>query len=480
MSRRTKIVATLGPVTDTPEALDAILRAGVDVARVNFSHGSADEHIARVQRFRDAAKRVGKFAAVLADLPGPKMRVKMPALRFLNCDDTVWFSLAAAPVDSGDLVLTEPELLADVQPGQRMLLDDGRLQLEAVETTGGRLRSKVVVGGTLHPNKGLNLPDTPLTMAALTARDRDAIGIAAQAGVDWVAVSFVRGPEAADETRAACTAAGMKDIPVLAKVERPEAVGRAGAIVAAFDAIMVARGDLGVELPLERVPSVQKTLINEARAAGKPVITATDMLDSMRQNPRPTRAEASDVANAIYDGTDAIMLSGETAVGQYPVEAVACMHRIAVETESHMRSMPARHPEVYDPSDDAIDCSLTVSACNLADELGASAIITPTLSGRTAKLAARHRPWSRVVAVAPTDAVLQRLALVWGITPVRMTPVAPGGPRMTTAVKDAFAAGTVKAGELVVVLAGHPIAGEPRFPTVRVVRIGDDGTPTAP
>jgi pyruvate kinase len=408
------------------------------------------------------------------------MRVKMPALRFLNADDAVWFSLTAAPVEPGDLVLTEPELLADVRPGQRMLLDDGRLQLEAVETTGGRLRSRVIVGGTLHPNKGLNLPDTPLTMPALTSRDREAIGVAAQAGVDWVAVSFVRGPEAADEVRSACEAAGMTDVPVLAKIERPEAVDRAGAIVAAFDAIMVARGDLGVELPLERVPSVQKTLIAEARAAGKPVITATDMLDSMRNNPRPTRAEASDVANAIYDGTDAIMLSGETAVGQYPVEAVSCMHRVAVETEQHMRRMSGRHADVYDASDDAIDSSLTMAACALADELNAAAIVTPTLSGRTARLAARHRPWARVVAVAPTDAVLQRLALVWGITPVRMTQVPPGGARMARAVKDAFAAGILKAGELVVVLAGHPIAGEPRFPTVRVVRVGEDGTPVAP
>ena len=479
MSRRTKIVATLGPATDTPDVLDAILRAGVDVARVNFSHGTADEHLARVARFRDAAKRVGKFAAILADLPGPKMRVKMAALRFLNAGDAVFFSLDATPAEPGDLVLTEPELLADVRPGQRMLLDDGRLQLEAVESGNGRLRARVLVGGALHPNKGLNLPDTPLTMSALTSRDRDALAIAARAGVDWVAVSFVRGPEAADETRAACAAVGL-DVPVLAKVERPEAVDRAGAIVAAFDAIMVARGDLGVELPLERVPSVQKALIAEARAAGKPVITATDMLDSMRNNPRPTRAEASDVANAIYDGTDAVMLSGETAVGSYPIEAVACMSRIAAETESHQRQARHATQAVFDPTGDEIDTNITMAACSLADEVGASAIVTPTLSGRTARVAARYRPWARVVAVAPTDAVLQRLALVWGITPVRMTPVAPGGARMAVAVQDAFAAGTVRVGERVVVLAGHPIAGGPRFPTVRIVRVGEGGASEEP
>ncbi len=479
MSRRTKIVATLGPATDSPDMLDAILRAGVDVARVNFSHGAPEEHIGRVARFRDAANRVGKFVALLADLPGPKLRVKMSSLRFLNVGDPVYFSLTHAPVDVSDLVITEPEMLADVRPGHRMLLDDGRLQLEAVETSNGRVMARVVVGGTLHPNKGLNLPDTPLTMAALTERDYAALAVAARAGVDWVAVSFVRGPEAANEVRAACKAAGI-DVPVLAKIERPEAVERAGAIVAAFDAIMVARGDLGVELPLEKVPTVQKMLIAQARAAGKPVITATDMLDSMRNNPRPTRAEAGDVANAIFDGTDAVMLSGETAVGSYPVEAVACMHRIAVETEAHIHHTRAPHAAIYDASGDEIDDPITLAACSLADEVGATAIVTPTLSGRTAKLAARFRPWARVVAVAPTDAVLQRLSLVWGITPVRMTSVAPGGDRMAIAVQDAFVAGTVKVGERVVVLAGHPIAGGPRFPTVRVVRVGEGGTSNEP
>jgi pyruvate kinase len=479
MSRRTKIVATLGPATDTPEVLDAAIRAGIDVARVNFSHGTPDEHIARVARFRDAARRVGKYVAVMADLPGPKLRVRLPAPRFLNPGDTVSFSLSDAPVAAEDLVITEPEMLADVRPGQRMLLDDGRLQLEAGESSGGRLSAKVTVGGTLNPNKGLNLPDTPLSVPTLTDRDRAAIAVAAKAGVDWVALSFVRTAQAADDVREACAAVGL-NVPVLAKIERPEAVGRAGAIVAAFNAIMVARGDLGVELPLERVPAVQKQLIAEARAAGKPVITATDMLDSMRSNPRPTRAEASDVANAIYDGTDAVMLSGETAVGSYPVEAVACMHRIAVETEAHMRRRRAPHAAVYDPSSDEIDAEITLAACSLADELEASAIVAPTISGRTARIASRCRPWARIIAVAPSDAVLQRLALVWGITPVRMSPVESGGGRMATAVKDAFAAGTVKPGDRVVVLAGHPIEGGPRSPTVRVMRIGEGGTPGEP
>ena len=474
-TRRTKIVATLGPATDDPAVLDAVLRAGVDVARVNFSHGTADEHVARVKRFREAAARVGKFAAVLADLPGPKLRVKLPAARDLAADQVIHFSLSAAPTGPDDLTITEPELLADVRPGQRLLLDDGRMQLEAVGTEAGRLAARVVVGGTLKPNKGLNLPDTPLTIAAVTPRDREALAVAAAAGVDWAALSFVRGPEAAAEVRSALDAVGLK-VPVIAKVERPEAVGRMAGIVAAFDGVMVARGDLGVEIPLERVPTVQKMLIAECRAAGKPVITATDMLDSMRENPRPTRAEASDVANAIYDGTDAVMLSGETAVGRYPVEAVSCMHRIAVEIETHLERSGASFRARFAPPGGGIDDPVVLAACELAAEVGAAALVVPTLSGRTARLVVRHRPWVRVVAVAPSEAVLRGLALVWGVTAVRMTPPGPGGDRMAAAVRDAFAAGTVRPGERVVVTAGHPIEGGPYFPTVRVVKVGEGGS----
>jgi pyruvate kinase len=477
--RRTKIVATLGPATDPPAVLDAVLRAGVDVARINFSHGAPDDHLGRIARFREAAKRVGKFAAVLADLPGPKLRVKLPAARTLAVGDTISFSLSAQPVQADDLVLTEPEVLADVRPGQRMLLDDGRLQLEAGTADGGRLTAKVAVGGTLQPNKGLNLPDTPLGIPAVTDRDRAALAVAARAGVDWVAVSFVRGPEAADEVRAAMAAVGL-NAPVIAKIERPEAVARAVAIVHAFDGVMVARGDLGVEIPLERVPTVQKILIAECRAAGKPVITATDMLDSMRENPRPTRAEASDVANAIFDGTDAVMLSGETAVGKFPVEAVACMARIAVETETHLRESGVESGQDCARPDRGVDDPLAVVACSLADEVGAAAVVIPTLTGRTARLVTRHRPWARVVAAAPADPVLQRLALDWGVIPVRMTPAGAGGDRMATAVRDAFAAGTVAAGERVVVLAGHPIEGGPLYPTVRVVRVGAAGESVEP
>ena len=479
MPRRTKIVATLGPVTDTPEAIERILLAGVDMARINFSHGSAEEHLFRIARFRVAAEKLGKIVAVMADLPGPKLRVKIAAARELIRGETVSFSLANRPIHADDIVITEPEILADVRPGQRILLDDGRLQMIALEVANGRLTATVTDGGLLLPNKGINLPDTPLSIAAVTDRDRIALATAAKAQVDWVALSFVRGPEAAAEVRAAMAAVGL-NCPVIAKMERPEAVSRAKSITQAFDGIMVARGDLGVEIPLEKVPMAQKQLIAEAKSQGKPVITATDMLDSMRTNPRPTRAEASDVANAIFDGTDAVMLSGETAVGQYPVEAVSCMARIAEETESHLETHGDATFNMPFVAGEAVDDPLAQAACELSAELSAAAIIVPTLSGRTARLVARHRPWARIVAASPSPHVLRGMAVVWGLTPVLMTPVSGGLDRISAAVRDSYASGVVKAGDLVIVLAGHPIAGGSRQPTIRVVRVGEGGSASEP
>jgi pyruvate kinase len=480
MPRRTKIVATLGPATDDPDVMEKCVRAGIDVARINFSHGTAAEHLACIARFREVSAKVGRVTAVLADLPGPKLRCLLPAARDLPPGGELTFSLTDERTRPEDVILTEPEVLADVRPGQRILLDDGRLQLEAVGTADGRLTAHVLVGGTLKPNKGLNLPDTPLSIAAVTDRDREAIAVAARAGADWLALSFVRGPEAARELREAAADAGFAG-PVLAKLERPEAVTRAAAITAAFDGVMVARGDLGVEIPLEQVPVAQKQLIAEARAAGKPVITATDMMDSMRTSPRPTRAEASDVANAIFDGTDAVMLSGETAVGQYPVEAVATMARIAEVTETHLRQMGRDTADfTFAPSIHDADDPIARAACSLAREVGAAAVVCPTLTGRTARLLARHRPWMRVVATAPDAPTLRRMAVVWGLQPVPMGRLAPGDDRLTAAVRDAFRAGAVQVGDRVVVLAGHPTEGGPRYPTVRVSRVGEGGASEEP
>jgi pyruvate kinase len=474
MPTRTRIVATLGPSTDAPGVLEAMLRAGLDVARINFSHGTADDHLRRIAALRAAARAAGVYAAALADLPGPKLRALIPAPLALTVGQEIRF--ATAPDVSADVMPTEPELLTHVRPEQRLLLDDGRLLLRAVRQDGRCLIARVEAGGTLQPKKGINLPDTDLPIAALTQRDRDALTVAAQAGVDWLALSFVCGPESAGECRQAAHAVGLA-VPVLAKVERPQAVERAADIIAAFDGIMVARGDLGVEIPLERVPAVQKRLIAQARAAGKPVVTATEMLDSMRTNPRPTRAEVSDVANAIYDGTDAVMLSGETAVGDYPVEAVACMDRIARAAEADLREDGW---DVIVPHG-TIDDQVTHLTCTLARDMVADAIVVPTLSGRTARLVARHRPRAAVVAVAPGEEVLRQLALVWGLVQVPLSPhLRPGEDRLEAAVRAALEHGALREGQLVVVLAGHPVEGGDRFPTIRVVRVGPGGTSLAP
>lgn len=475
MLRRTRIVATLGPATDRPEVLEKMLQAGLDVARINFSHGTAEDHHKRITQLRELAKRAGRTVAVLADLPGPKLRVLLKEALDLTVGQLVKIALRDSV--SGDLHLTEPEVLAKAKPGQRVLLDDGRLQARVTVCTSDQVTMKIEDGGKLLPNKGINLPDTELNIPALTRRDREAIAVAAAAGVDWLALSFVRDASAAHELRAVARVHNL-EVPILAKMERPEAVRKAAEIIDAFDGIMVARGDLGVEIALEKVPHIQKKMIALARAASKPVVTATDMLDSMRHNPRPTRAEASDVANAVYDGTDAVMLSGETAVGDHPLEALQCMDRILREAEVHMADDGPRLVVV--PKGELND-HVTHLTCTLAQDAEAAAIIAPTLTGRTARMVARHRPRPAIIAVSSHEEVLRQLSLVWGVRAVPpATPIQSGDDRLEAAVRAAFVTGAVRTGDRVVVLAGHPIEGGEGFPTIRVVRVGEDGKSCEP
>lgn len=475
MNRRTRIVATLGPATDAPGVLEAILELGLDVARINFSHGSADEHRQRVQRVRELSVQRCRPLAILGDLPGPKLRALITQPLELLAGQQL--TMGRTRHSDADIALTEPEALDRIHERQRVLLDDGRLQLHVVRVQKQLVTLQVDVGGQLLPNKGVNLPDTQLTIAAVTSRDREALAVAAELGVDWLALSFVRAAYAADELRASAHAVGL-DVPIMAKIERPEALSCIPDIVTAFDGIMVARGDLGVEIPLEQVPQVQKDVIEAARVAGKPVVTATDMLDSMRINPRPTRAEASDVANAVYDGTDAIMLSGETAVGAYPVEAVQYMDRIARETETHLDDRCWRELSV--PRGDIRD-HITHLTCSLARDINATAIITPTYSGRTPLMVARHRPSVDIIAPTPDEAVLRQMALSWGLTPVRLNPhLETGADRLDASVLAAFQAGAVQPGMRVIVLAGHPHEGGQGLPSLRVVRVGQQGQSEEP
>ncbi len=413
--------------------------------------------------------------AVLGDLPGPKLRAILAEP--FSLEERQLVTLARTRNGQGDFSLTEPDLLEKVMVGQRVLLDDGRLLLRVKEVRKDHVVLQVEVGGTLLPNKGVNLPDTQLTIATVTARDREALAIAADVGVDWLALSFVRAAYAANELRATARTYGLS-VPIMAKIERPEAVQHYEQIIEAFDGIMVARGDLGVEIPLQKVPSVQKKLINAARAAGKPVVTATDMLDSMRNSPRPTRAEASDVANAVYDGTDALMLSGETAIGDYPVHAVRCMDRISREIEKELDEEHWR--EVFVPRGEIRD-HFTHLTCELAWEIQADAIITPTYSGHTPRMVSRHRPGVAIIAPTPDESVLRQLALTWGLTPVPLNPnLEPGADRMEASVQAAFRAGAIQPGQRVIVLAGHPLEGGEGLPTIRVVKVGEEGRSNAP
>ena len=474
LQRRTRIVATLGPATDPSGVPEALLSAGLDVVRINYAHGSAIEHAERVARWRLLSRNASRHLGVLADLPGPKLRVLLSEPLSLESGQSVTAGRTAGA--DADFHVTEPELLDDLKAGQRVLLDDGRLQLRVARLEAARIVLRVEAGGTLLPNKGANLPDSVLAVPALTSRDHAALAAAAVAAPDWLALSFVRSPDAADALRSAARSHGL-DLPVLAKIERPEAVECSRAIIEAFDGIMVARGDLGVEIALEQVPHVQKQLIRQARAAGKPVLTATDMLDSMRGSSRPTRAEVSDVASAVRDGSDALMLSAETAIGSYPVAAVTWMDRIAREAEKHFRD---EERMVVVPHDEIRD-HVTHVTCSLAREVSAAAIIVPTNSGRAARLVARHRPSVPIVAPTSSEALRRRLALVWGLqtVPLDLAPQ-PGEDRLELVLRAAFTHGAVRSGDRVVVLAEHPAERGERFPTIRVARVGEGGRSCEP
>jgi pyruvate kinase len=445
----------------------------LDVARINFAHGSVEELKARIARLRALADPMPRPVAILLDLPGPKLRVVLDNPLTLAAGQEV--TLATEAGGTGQIHVTEPEALAQIKPEQRVLMDDGRLQFRVKTRAKDSVVLQAIAGGTLMPNKGINLPDTDLALPAVTPRDRAALAMAASSTIDWLGLSFVRSPGDAQELREVARTFGLR-LPILAKIERPEAVEHAQGIIEAFDGIMVARGDLGVEIDVEHVPHVQKRLINLARAAAKPVITATDMMDSMRSNSRPTRAEASDVANAVYDGTSAVMLSGETAAGQYPVEAFQMMDKIVRQAEAHFQEGPLRELPIAGGIEDHIS-RLT---CHLAADIRADAIITPAFSGRTARLVSRHRPRIPIVVPVTHETVYRQMALVWGLQAVRMKERATASDRLEKVVQSAFQAGAVASGALVVVLAGHPIEGGDRFPTIRVVRVGPAGESLEP
>ncbi len=450
---RTKIVCTLGPACDSDDTVRAMVHAGMSVARINFSHGDHVTHSARIERVRRIAQEENVVLAILGDLQGPKLRVGNIAggSVAVQAGQEIVLTLREVPGDAHEITLPHSELIEAVHPGQRLLLDDGQLEFVVAEASPTDVRCTVVTGGVLGSHKGVSAPGAQLNLSALSDKDREDARFAVEQQLDYLALSFVRTGDDVCELRSWLSDLGS-DIPIVTKIEKAEAIDNFEDILGCSDAIMIARGDLGVETPAESVPLVQKRLIQRCNRRGLPVITATQMLNSMITSPRPTRAEASDVANAILDGTDAVMLSGETASGQYPVQAVQTMARIASMTEP---SFP------YDTwladvkvEEHAIDAAIGRATVDIAEELGAKAIATLTHSGRSARLISQYRPSIPIFAAATTERVQRQLALVWGVVPMLTEHHLTTDDRIRAAAALSVKSGLAHNGDLIVIAAG--------------------------
>ena len=463
--RRAKIVATIGPASESEQVLESLIKAGMNVARLNFSHGTHQEHEAKVARIRAVSKKLGMPVGILQDLQGPKIRVgKLEEPLQLAIDEQVclYATKDEVPTTEHQLIPVDfRELFESVQAGDRLLLDDGRLALEVLTSEGRVIHAKVLVGGTLSSHKGINLPGVKLRISGFTEKDKADLAFGISQGVDAVAISFVRSAEDVKTVRAAMDEFARDKFvrPLLiAKLEKPEAMNELEAILDIVDGVMVARGDLGVELPPERVPSLQKLIIRSANARAKLVITATQMLESMIQNPLPTRAEASDVANAIFDGTDAVMLSAETASGEYPSEAVAMMSRIVMEAESHFLEWGSRQDgrAGLGESDAA---SMARAANVLAEDPEVRAVSVFTMQGRSAWLMSKARPSKRILAFTPEQDTFNQLAFLWGVQP-QLTNYANTMDEMITYVDAALLESGIQEGQQVVLICGFPVGAQ--------------------
>ncbi|MEZ4367704.1 MAG: pyruvate kinase [Kofleriaceae bacterium] len=455
--RRTKIVCTLGPSSSTPERIADLIDAGLDVVRLNFSHGSHEDHAKMLQAVRSTAEAKGRAIAVLLDLQGPKIRVGRFASGAVQLDAGAPFTITTDPTVIGDerrVSTTYTGLPGDVRPGDQILLDDGYLSLTVREVDGHEVHTVVVNGGTLKNNKGINLPGVEVSAPALSEKDKTDIGFALRLGVDYVALSFVRRPEDVLEAKRLLTVDGVS-IPVIAKIEKPQAVDRLAEIIAVADGVMVARGDLGVEMGPEKVPLIQKRMIEETNRHGKLVITATQMLESMISQPRPTRAEASDVANAVLDGTDAVMLSGETASGAHPVEAVRTMVRIIHEVE---RSAYYRQNVAPPDIQLAVPANaIALAAVSAARTMKVNVIVTETTSGGVARLLSEYRPEADIVAVTTNEVTYRRLALAWGVTPLMIAPSVTTDELLEQIDHALSSRNLAKAGDSVIVTMASPV-----------------------
>jgi pyruvate kinase len=451
--RRTKIVATLGPVSSSRESVLALARAGIDAARLNFSHGTHEEHAERARLVREVREELGRPIAVVADLQGPKLRVgELAEPVLLAPDDEVNIVFDEDPGD-GELPIAPAAIGEVLQVGHEVLIDDGLLRFRVDVVEPGRAACTVLVGGLVSSNKGVNVPGVPVPIPSLTKKDVDDLEFALDLGVDYVALSFVRSAADVRDLRELIDQAGS-EARVIAKIEKAEAVDALDAILIETDAVMVARGDLGVEIGVAAVPLLQKRIVFASLERGKPVITATQMLESMVHQPEPTRAEASDVANAILDGSSALMLSGETAVGEYPVEAVSYMDQIAREVEP---VIGYRHQLPEPGEDPTVGQAMSNAACDLAEALGAKALVVPTFTGRTASAVARLRPHKPIIALTHHAKSVSQLAIEWGVTPILIRECVDVEDLWAESLNAARESGIIEAGDVVVITAGTAV-----------------------
>ena len=471
-NRKVKILATLGPASCEEETIARLHAAGADVFRINMSHADHELMRALVERIRNVERRAGRPIGILADLQGPKLRVGTFADKSAALQVGQEFTLDEdpSPGDAKRVHLPHPEILAAVEPGHRLLIDDGRLQLEAVSNNGKAIRCRVIAGNAISDRKGVSLPDTELPLGALTEKDRRDLDAVLATGVDWIALSFIQRPQDLAEVRKVARGRAA----LMAKIEKPQAVKRLSEILELSDGLMVARGDLGVEMPLEAVPGIQKQITRACRRAGKPVVVATQMLESMISAPVPTRAEVSDVATAVFEGADAVMLSAESAAGQYPVEAVATMNAIAREVERDPNYHDVINAQRTPPEPTGAD-AISLAARQIAETLNLSAIITYTSSGTTGLRAARERPRVPIIALSPVVETARRLSLVWGTHCVVSEDANDLDDMVDRACRIAYEEQFAKPGDRVIITAGVPLRTPGATNMLRIAYIGSDG-----
>ncbi|MGM1047935.1 pyruvate kinase [Paenibacillus uliginis N3/975] len=470
--RKTKIVCTIGPSSESLENTKKLIMAGMNVARLNFSHGDFDEHGNRIKTIRQASQELNKTVAILLDTKGPEIRTGKLEVEPVELVQDEYITLTTEEIlgDKNRLSITYKELPEDVHVGSTILIDDGLIGLTVVEVQGTEIKCRIVNGGTIKSKKGVNVPGVNISLPGITEKDANDIIFGIEQGIDFIAASFVRKASDVLEIRELLKSHNAEHVQIISKIENQQGVDNLDEILEVSDGLMVARGDLGVEIPAEEVPLAQKRMIEKCNIAGKPVITATQMLDSMQRNPRPTRAEASDVANAIFDGTDAIMLSGETAAGKYPVESVLTMSRIAEKAESALNyhDLFLKQRIAQDTSiTEAISQSVAISAL----DLNAKAIISSTESGQTARMVSKYRPKAPIVAVTTQERTMRRLALSWGVTPVKGERATSTDEMFEYALQGGQKSGLVKEGDLVVITAGVPLGKSGSTNLIKVSQI---------